>query len=285
MPGALRIKSIYGKCRLLTKNKNIMKYISLISLLAVMLLPATANAQTDEINKAIAEISKLLKNEATVSKSDKITGSYTTWGTQENIFVFDDRIEFRRGEELTIFYFSKLDAYSLSNSNTTSGSDTLETSAKIEEFLIKYENSAYGAKLFCNLSFIGRSIWKDKMEKLYTPQLILFEPVAAQYRELTLKPSVSEEQRKYIVQANSFNEQKAYNAAIELYIKATDIDQTSYPAAYYNLALLSATVSKFYEAIYYMKKYLMLVPGAEDARKAQDKIYEWEAVIEKGLYK
>ncbi len=123
------------------------------------------------------------------------------------------------------------------------------------------------------------------MEKLYGPQLILFEPIAAQYRELKLKPSVSEEQRKYIVQANSFNEQRAYNVAIEFYIKATEINQTSYPAAYYNLALLSANVSKFYEAIYYMKKYLMLVPDAEDARKAQDKIYEWEAVIEKGIYK
>jgi hypothetical protein len=28
-----------------------------------------------------------------------------------------------------------------------------------------------------------------------------------------------------------------------------------------------------------MKKYLMLVPEAEDARAAQDKIYEWEAEI------
>jgi len=30
-----------------------------------------------------------------------------------------------------------------------------------------------------------------------------------------------------------------------------------------------------------MKKYLMLVPDAEDARGAQDKIYEWEAWIQK----
>jgi hypothetical protein len=28
-----------------------------------------------------------------------------------------------------------------------------------------------------------------------------------------------------------------------------------------------------------MKKYLMLVPDAADAREAQDKIYEWEAFI------
>jgi tetratricopeptide (TPR) repeat protein len=121
---------------------------------------------------------------------------------------------------------------------------------------------------------------KQRCDSLIT----LFQPIAGKYRELEVKPIVSEEQRKYIVQANSFNEQKAYNIAIDLYMKATEIDQTSYPAAYYNLALLSINVNQFYGAIFYMKKYLMLVPDAEDARAAQDKIYEWETIIEKGKY-
>lgn len=30
-----------------------------------------------------------------------------------------------------------------------------------------------------------------------------------------------------------------------------------------------------------MKKYLLLEPEASDARGAQDKIYEWEGIIEK----
>ena len=34
------------------------------------------------------------------------------------------------------------------------------------------------------------------------------------------------------------------------------MDQTAYPDAYSNLALLSAQVGKFREAIFYMKKYL-----------------------------
>jgi hypothetical protein len=40
--------------------------------------------------------------------------------------------------------------------------------------------------------------------------------------------------------------------------------------------LLSAQIHNFNDAILNMKKYLMLVPDAEDARSAQDKIYEWE---------
>jgi tetratricopeptide (TPR) repeat protein len=68
-----------------------------------------------------------------------------------------------------------------------------------------------------------------------------------------------------------------YNKAIELYLKAIEVDQTAYPAAYSNLALLSAQTKRFNDAIFYMKKYLMLEPEASDARGAQDKIYLWEA--------
>ena len=113
----------------------------------------------------------------------------------------------------------------------------------------------------------------------YDSLLNAFKPLAAQYCELREKPPVLEEQRKFIVQANIFNEQKMYEKAIELYNKAIEFDQTSYPAAYSNLALLSAQVNQFDAAIYYMKKYLLLEPEATDARSAQDKIYEWEAKL------
>jgi tetratricopeptide (TPR) repeat protein len=122
---------------------------------------------------------------------------------------------------------------------------------------------------------------KQLIKKRYADHLILFEPIAAQYRTLKIKPAISEEQRKYIVQANSFNQQKQYERAIELYIKALNLDQTSYPAGFSNLALLNAQVNNFDAAVYYMKKYLMLVPEAQDARSSQDKIYEWEARIGK----
>ena len=116
-------------------------------------------------------------------------------------------------------------------------------------------------------------------EKEYTRVLSVFKPLALSYHELKVKPPVSEEQRKYIVQANSFNQDKDYYKAIELYKKACEIDPVAYPAAYSNLGLLCAQVLKYHAAINYMKMYLMLVPEAEDARTVQDKIYEWEAKI------
>ena len=117
---------------------------------------------------------------------------------------------------------------------------------------------------------------KKEMER----QLTLFEPLAAKYRELVIKPPVSEEQRKYIVQANSLNQRKDYAGAIDLYLKAIELDPVAYPPAYFNLALLSAQMRRYHPAVSYMKQYLMLVPDAKDARSAQDKIYEWEIMMQ-----
>ena len=107
-----------------------------------------------------------------------------------------------------------------------------------------------------------------------------FEPIAAQYRALKVKPPVPEEQRKYIVQANSMTQAKNYIEAINLYDKAIAVDQTN-PVVYYNQALLFAQIRSYNSAINRMKKYLMLSPNALDARGAQDKIYEWEILMQK----
>ncbi|MCE5175277.1 MAG: hypothetical protein ABFC90_05570 [Bacteroidales bacterium] len=112
-------------------------------------------------------------------------------------------------------------------------------------------------------------------------ELAVFQTIAANYKALSEKPTITEEQRKYIVQANSKNEKKEYQEALNLYKKAINVNPLSYPSAYNNMALLAAQIKDYQYAIFNMKKYLMLVPEAEDARAAQDKIYEWEAEIGK----
>jgi tetratricopeptide (TPR) repeat protein len=92
---------------------------------------------------------------------------------------------------------------------------------------------------------------------------------------------ITEEQRKYIVQANYFNDAKDYTNALIMYQKAIAVNKVSYPNAYFNMALIYAELNQYYQAKFAMKQYLILAPDAEDARKAQDKIYEWELNIEK----
>jgi tetratricopeptide (TPR) repeat protein len=124
---------------------------------------------------------------------------------------------------------------------------------------------------------------QQRYRELDTERRAAFESKAAAYRALVVKPPISEEQRKLIVQANALNERKDYAGTIELYLKAIDLDPVSYPGAYFNLALFSAQMKRYNTAIDYMKQYLLLEPGAADARSAQDKIYEWELLAKKHL--
>ena len=130
------------------------------------------------------------------------------------------------------------------------------------------------AQKAADLLFFMQQNW----ESFQKERLSAFEKKAVLYRSLRTKPEMGEEQRKLIVQANAFNQQKNYDKAISLYQKAAEVDPVSYPPAYFNLALLSAQTQRFKTAVRYMKQYLLLVPDAKDARSAQDKIYEWEAM-------
>jgi tetratricopeptide (TPR) repeat protein len=266
---------------------NSFKTLRLISLLTFIFITTNIKAQTEEIYYYPKLPQKDLRNIKITLARDIENFVTIEMGDPKKVVVLDDRIEFRVKNQNWIINFN----------------DLINQSIKVVR--IKKEPPAddiFRIKLkYCTLSAITGDIttglgvdakpdiMKDIADFLYyfqfqlntrdyNRQLELFKPLAEQYRALNVKKLVSEEQRKYIVQANLFNEHKNYEKAIELYNKAIELDQTAYPAAYSNLALLSALTHKYGEAIFYMKKYLMLEPDATDARVAQDKIYEWEAL-------
>jgi tetratricopeptide (TPR) repeat protein len=282
-----------------------MKNIRFMTLLAVVFftLATMSHAQSEkteiniynpvlrsgkEMGKVKTDIANMLSGKTTIyDKKNNLSG------IPKDILVLDDRIEFKIKNQNTIIYFSDIidDKILAQETNTISAKNMyISCSAQIllNNFIFSFEGPLMMRKLACN-RFEELKNYADDLyfiqyqlrEKRYKSQLVLFEPIAEQYRALKVKPPVSEELRKYIVQANSFNQQKMYDKAIELYNKAIELDQTAYPAACSNLALLSAQVYKFDAAIYYMKKYLLLEPDASDARSAQDKIYEWEIMMHK----
>jgi len=146
-----------------------------------------------------------------------------------------------------------------------------------DSFIFGFRTLSSAQKVADALYFIQQRLKVTEAER--NKKLALFEPVAAQYRVLEVKPPILEEQRRFIVQANSMAQQKRYGMAIEQYLKVVELGPTSYPSAYFNLALLSAQDDNPLSAIFYMKHYILLVPNAKDARNAQDKIYEWESMI------
>lgn len=112
--------------------------------------------------------------------------------------------------------------------------------------------------------------------KYFNEQVEAFRPVAEEYLKTSDKPEMTEEQHRYFVQGNALAQTRQAKKAIQLYNKAIAINPVTYPEGYYNLALIASLVNYYPFAVCCMKKYLMLVPDAEDARDAQDKIYGWE---------
>lgn len=124
----------------------------------------------------------------------------------------------------------------------------------------------------CNTLFSLGQYYRQQAER----DAAAFAEQAARYRNQPVKPPLSEEQRRLIVQAEYLRQSKDYAGAAELFRTALRQDPVSYPPAYFNLALLYEQQELYTRAIESMRKYLALQPNAPDARAAQDKIYEWE---------
>lgn len=105
-----------------------------------------------------------------------------------------------------------------------------------------------------------------------------FKSVAENYRSKHPRPGISEEARRYQVQAENAFDEKRYDDAVLDYRKALEIAPW-WPDGRYNLALLLGQKGNFLEADIEMKKYLELAPDAPDARKARDKTYVWEGKL------
>jgi tetratricopeptide (TPR) repeat protein len=270
----------------------IMKTIRLLIILTVMHVSTIAEAQKPpqgQFNKTLldqqldVELGKVKLGIAEIlnDKIEIIDIKNREDGILKDISVQDDRIEFKHARKFKIIKFDGLIDYNIEN--------PAYRRARIVFSVGNFEFLASGwaksnfdqlQKLRQNLIFMK----KHQPKKRYSDHLILFEPIAAQYRALKVKPRILEERRKYVVQANAFSQQKQYDKAIELYLKALKLDETSYSSGFCNLALLAAQAHNFDGAIYNMKKYLMLEPDAPDASTCQDKIYEWEAQVKKYLF-
>ena len=144
--------------------------------------------------------------------------------------------------------------------------------------------NSFDKEILCHLAddiyYLKVQTAADKT-KGFTDELARFTSVAAKNKELAFKPLQTEDQRRYIVQANAAVQTKQNDRAIVYFNQALQFNELSFPDAYYNLALIFAQKNQFERAILNMKKYLLLSSDSPDARAAQDKVYEWEAGIKK----
>jgi len=106
-----------------------------------------------------------------------------------------------------------------------------------------------------------------------------FLDVVAQYKAANPKPQLSEEARKYKVQAEFLVQEKQYDKAVALYGKALEIAPW-WAEGRFQLALALGEQKKYRDAMREMQRFLLLAPESAEARAAQDKLYQWEVVAE-----
>jgi hypothetical protein len=185
------------------------------------------------------------------------SGPYLMINNIESIAVLEDRLQV---SSLLVIPYADLSCWPI-----TYDSDTVFLGGKdnLKLFIFPKDPNAREAKRVADVKKVERIandlffIQQQFKTCPFHPQetAAQFEARAKEYREQTVKPSISEEQRKYVVQANLLTGQKNYWGAAQENYYQWAIDQ--------------------------MKRYLLLVPDAKDARSAQDKIYEWELQMKK----
>jgi hypothetical protein len=104
-----------------------------------------------------------------------------------------------------------------------------------------------------------------------------FDSVASRYLAMDPRPVPGEHVRRFSVQAETAVRRKELVAAALAYGEGLELAPW-WPQGRYNRALLMGELGFAPEAIQEMKRYLQLVPDAANARQAQDRIYQWEAL-------
>lgn len=191
-------------------------------------------------------------------------------GTPSQVGVYDDHFEIITGNDKYILTYEEIYKYGVTKFEDYGNVIAVN---KLQ-FINKKGYSAL--ELENKFTSIRLHIEKLNEDQKIEASLESFKPVAARYRSLIEKPEMSEVQRKMIVESDMYTSQGKFQEAINSLHAALEMDPFTYPQGFSNLAYLYERTGYYPGSIMYMKMYLLLEPFAEDARKSQDKIYEWE---------
>ena len=102
-----------------------------------------------------------------------------------------------------------------------------------------------------------------------------FQNVVHAYQAATKKPELPEEARKFKIQAEDALNDKRLQDAADRYEDALHVAPW-WPEGHFNRALVLSEIGDYSGAVNEMQRYLALVPDAQNARAAQDKVYVWQ---------
>lgn len=105
-----------------------------------------------------------------------------------------------------------------------------------------------------------------------------FAASAKRYREMSVKPALRDDVRRFRVLAEDAFNNKEFGKAADYYEQGLEIEPL-WPQGQYNAALLYGEMKDYGNAVLHMRRYLELVPDASDAQAARDQIVIWQSKI------
>ncbi len=99
------------------------------------------------------------------------------------------------------------------------------------------------------------------------------------YKRSAKTDSLPEEQHRYMVQAQTCTRLGRYNYSILLLEKAISTSPFTAAENYLNMAILYAENNRYHSALYTLHKYLQLAEQEADKKTAQQKMAEWEIIL------
>jgi tetratricopeptide (TPR) repeat protein len=110
-----------------------------------------------------------------------------------------------------------------------------------------------------------------------------FQQKAAAWRALPVKPAISEDVRRERVLAENNVNEKEFISAVNHYESALKMNPV-WPEGHFNAALIYAELKNYDKAVWHMRAYVELLPGAPDAQGARDQIIIWQDYQENRWY-
>ena len=105
-----------------------------------------------------------------------------------------------------------------------------------------------------------------------------FQQKAEAWRALLQKPALPEEARRFDVLAKDAIRNRDFEKAVDYYEQGLTF-QPLWPEGQYNAAVICGELEAYAQALYHMKRYLVLDPYAKDAQAARNQMYIWEEKV------
>jgi tetratricopeptide (TPR) repeat protein len=230
--------------------------------------PTASSDKKTSAGDALAQLKQYRFYSAMTKGNGVAMGKGFTYTINEEGFIFDIH-----GEGVVKCPFESLDP----EVKTVIGSFSVYLGPRCDWMIYPPEMTAPESIKLVNILYLLKEAEKEFAAEM--AKEAAFANEAKRYREMRVKPTLPEDVHRYRLAAEDAFNNKHFVKALEYYKKGLAIEPL-WPQGQFNAAMIAGELRQYGEAALHMKRYLELVPDANDAKFARENMYLWEVKAE-----